>query len=376
MMRKIVLVLSMLLICASISAQRTHCLEAKLYGGRTLPHRIGMESLARTTAGAELNYYFSTVSENFYDKKYRSPQHGFGVSYNYLGYRHVLGSACSLYSFMDFALTDKNFFRLGLRVNAGLSYMSEKYDRLSNPENIAICTNICFYFNLGLNLAFRLPYGLELKLMPQFMHYSNGAVLKPNLGLNQAVLSLALSKELATVDYSPKRGDYQENLSPHEAWLMGTFFTADEYSVGYEGRGGGFPCSTVALGYNYQYAKLGKVGASFDMLYNGNLKYWYFDDERGLVEFYDNFLDIVMFGVSVGHQLVYKRFELMTYLGVHVYGKQLIKSDTIYTRIGGRYYLTNFMFLNLSLHANGFKARYIECGLGFSCRHWNKKSVK
>lgn len=373
MKKKSLLVLILALIGLSLSAQRTHSLEVKMYGGRILPHRVGMESLARTTAGAELNYYFSTVSENFYDKKYRSPQHGFGINYNHLGYKNVLGSACSLYSFMDFALADKNNFRLGLRVNAGLAYMTEKYDRLTNPENIAVCTNICFYFNLGVNMAFRLPHDMELKLMPMFMHYSNGAVLKPNLGLNQVALSLALSKDIVKSEYSSKRLDYQDNLSAHEAWLMGTFVTADEYSVGYEGRGGGFPCSTVAIGYNYQYAKIGKVGASFDMLYNGNLKYWYFDDERGLVKFYDKFLDIVMFGVSFGHQLVYKRFELMTFLGIHVYGKQLIKSDIIYTRIGARYYITNFMFLNLSLHANGFKARYIESGIGFSCRSWSKK---
>lgn len=367
--------LILLPLCCGLSAQRTHSIELKIYGGRNMPHRAGMESLARTNMGGELNYYFSTKSGNFYDKKYRSPQHGFGVSYNYLGYPKVLGSAYSVYSFMDFAIANAKIFRLGLRVNAGLAYATEKYDRETNPENLAISTNLCFYLNVGANFAFRLPYGFELKLMPMFMHYSNGAVLKPNLGLNQLAVSVLLSKDLATKNYMQKRHDYQDHLSPHEAWLMGTLSTADEYSVGYEGRGGGFLCSTVAAGYTYQYGKIGKVGASFDMFYNENMKYYYFDDERGLVEFYSKFSDIVKFGVSVGHQFVYRRFEFMTYLGAYVYNK-VWAYDWVYFRVGARYYVTDYVFLNLSLKAHGFKAQYIESGIGFSCRSWKSHKVK
>lgn len=369
---KNILIPILLLLCCSLSAQRTHSIELKGWCGRNVPHRIGMESLARTIAGGEINYYFSTKSGNFYDRKYRSPQHGFGINYNYLGYPNVLGSAIAAYTFMDFALADQGVFRLGLRANAGLAYATEKYNRETNPENLAISTNLCFYFNLGLNFAFRLPLGFELKLMPMLAHYSNGAVLKPNLGLNQFAVSLLLSKDIATSNYTQRRHDYQDGLSPHEAWIMGTCVTADEYSVGYEGRGGGFICSTVAAGYTYQYGKIGKVGASFDMFYNENMKYYYFDDQRGLTLMYDKFSDIVKFGVAVGHQLVYRRFEFVTYLGAYVYNK-VWAYDWVYFRVGGRYYLTDYIFLNLSLKAHGFKAQYIESGIGFSCRRWGKR---
>lgn len=347
----------------------------KLYGGSTIPHRAGMESLLHTTAGGELNYYFCTHSDNFYDVKYRFPQHGFGVSYNYLGSPKVLGSAWSAYSFMDFDLFSREHFRLGLRVNAGLAYLTRRYDRVNNPENLAISTPICFYFSAGLDVAFRLPYGFELKLMPMFMHYSNGAVLKPNLGLNQGVISIALSKDIAQRDYTKERRDYAEGLSPHEAWIFGTCATADEYSVGYEGRGGGFICSTVAAGYCYQYGKIGKVGASFDMFYNENMKYYYFNDQRGLTLWYDKFSEIVKFGIAAGHQLVYRRFELVSYVGVYVYNKAWAY-DWVYFRMGAKYYMTDFMFLNLSLKAHGFKARYIECGVGFSCRRWKRSRLQ
>ena len=76
-------------------------------------------------------------------------------------------------------------------------------------------------------------------------------------------------------------------------------------------------------------------------------------------------------GLSVGLQLVFGRVELVTWFGMYFFFS-VKKGDLIYTRIGGRYYCTNFMFVNLTLKAIGFKAQFIECGIGFSCRRWGK----
>ena len=357
--------------CSNLYGQRTHGFEIKFFGGRIIPHRAGMDNLARPTLAGEINYYYSTRSDNYFDVKYRFPRHGFGLNYNYIWNHDVLGSALSAYSFMDFSFFDKQKFGLGMRVNAGLAYLTRKYDRENKPENIAISTNLCFYFNISVNAVFKLPSDIELRISPGFLHYSNGAVLKPNLGLNDVHCSIALSKNIWTSELRKERTNYQDKLSSHEAWIMGTCATSDEYSVGYEGRGGGFICSTVAAGYCYQYGKIGKVGMSIDMFYNENNKYFFFNDDRGLFLYYDKFSEIIKFGISAGHQLVYKRFELMTYLGVYFYNKAWAY-DWAYTRIGARYYVTDFLFINLSLHANGFKARFIESGIGFSWRRWHK----
>ena len=371
MNKRLLFIFAFVLLSCCIYGQRTHSLEIKLSGGKIIPHRLNMKSLAQPTVSGEINYYFTTHTDNFYDVKYRFPKQGFGISYNYIWDHNVLGSAIAAYSFMDFSLFERQWFGLGLRANAGIAYMTRKYNVDTNPENIAVSTNLCFHLNVSLNEVFKLPSGYEIKLSQGFMHYSNGNVLKPNLGLNDIFVSAALSKDIQTCDYTKQRTDYQDNLSPHEAWIMGTCATSDEFSYDYNGRGGGYICSTAAVGYCYQYGKIGKVGASFDMLYDENRKYFYYHDERGVVQLFDDFFYIVKFGVSVGHQLVYRRFELITYLGFYVYNR-VWAYDWVYTRIGARYYVTDFMFLNLTLHANGFKARYIESGIGFSWRRWKK----
>ncbi len=371
-MKKLILIFLSLTISFVAHSQRTHSLEMKLYGGKIIMHRMGMDALAKNTLGGELNYYFQTRSNNFYDLKYKFPLHGFGISYDFLGNRNTLGSAYSAYSFMEFDLFSRTHFKLGFRANTGLAYLTNKYDKITNSSNVAISTNICFYFNICLNTIYRFSSGYELKFSPGFLHYSNGAVRKPNLGLNQFYLALSLSKDIKTTEYNKQRIDYQDKLSPHEVWLMGTCVTADEYSVGREGRGGGFLCSTVALGYNYQYGKIGKAGISFDMFYNENFKYTYDEQTATLVTVNDKFSDIMRLGIGVGHQLVYKRFELVTFIGTYLYNK-IQKDDWLYVRIGGRYYVTDFMFVNLTLNAKYFSiAQYIECGIGFSYR--KKKS--
>lgn len=64
-------------------------------------------------------------------------------------------------------------------------------------------------------------------------------------------------------------------------------------------------------------------------------------------------------GISVGHQLIYNRLELVTFAGVLLL-QQSKAGDHFYTRIGLRYYVTDHIFLNLTLKAFGFKAQYIN----------------
>ena len=108
-MKRLAIILLLLSMYCCMSAQRTHSLELKLYGGRIVPHRSGMDALAQPLYAGEMNYYFSTRSDNYYDLKYHFPKHGFGLNYNYFGNHKVIGSAFAAYSFLDFSFLDKQW---------------------------------------------------------------------------------------------------------------------------------------------------------------------------------------------------------------------------------------------------------------------------
>lgn len=368
-MRKSLLVIMILILAVSVFSQKDIYLELKPYFGKVVPHRIGMESLAKDYSyGTELNFISQNRDSLYYNTAYGFPFKGVGISYTNLGNPKVLGHAFSAYSFIEFPLFDYNNTGIHLRIASGLSYITKKYDKITNPENVALGTNLCYYFNLGFNIFYNTgAKGWDIRLSPGLMHYSNGSIKKPNLGLNQLYLSLSISKTL-NENIDKKRTEYlRENLSAHEFWIKGTITSSDEYSHRPEGRGGGFPCSTIAFGYNYQYSKLGKIGISHDIFYNSNLHYYFDTNWDTLIIFNEKVSDVLRVGLSIGHQLIYNRLELVTFAGIYYYNK-IRPSDPFYTRIGVRYYISDHIFLNLTLKAFGFKAQYIEPGIGFSMR--------
>jgi len=368
-MRKFLTFCFFLIIAFVSFSQKQYLAEYKAFGGIIAPHRLGMENLAqKNTYGFEVNFLIKSTNPTFFNKKYNYPIKGYGVSFNNLGNPDVLGNAWSIFTMMEFRLIHKNLFSFNTRVSPGLAYVTQRYDRYKNPENIALGTNVCFYFNLSFNFLYHLKNsGTDLRFSSGLQHFSNGAVRKPNLGLNQPFIAVSATTNIAIFEFSEDKEYSRENLSNHEIWAMGTLTTSDEYSIPPEGRGGGYPCSTLALGYNYQYSEIGKVGISADLFYDSNLHYYFDTNWNNLIVFHEDVKDILRSGISIGHQLIYNRLELVTFAGVYFYNK-VRPGDNFYTRIGARYYLCDYVFINLTLKAFGFKAQYIEPGIGFCYR--------
>lgn len=351
-------------------AQKSHFLESKVYSGIVAPHHIQMESLAKgPTSGTEINYLFNFDKNSFYDKLYNSPYTGFGVSYEYLGNPEQLGLSFAAYTFMELKLFKIKNLNFNTRVTGGLTYITKKFDFIANPENIAIGTNVCFYFNLNFGVHYPIKNTpISLRANAGMIHFSNGSVKKPNRGLNQIQYTLSAAYNL--VDNRTYNEDYILDKTvekPHEFTFMATITSSDEYKIGDIGRGGGYLCSTGALGYSYAYSPLGKVGLSADIFYNENL-YWYWDTNWDtLVMVLTQPKEIIRSGISVGHELVYKKLSLVAYAGLYFYNK-VKPHDFLYTRFGLRYYVFKNVFVNATVKAFGFKAHYIETGIGFSFR--------
>lgn len=347
-------------------AQQEFSFELKLFGGRVFPHRIGMESLAKDNSkGIELNFLNRKLTQNVFNKKYNFPTLGVGFSAELLGNPQELGNSYSSYFFGDFNFNNW----IGLRLYSGITYLTKKYDKILNPNNIAIGTNLNYYFNLSFPVNFNYKK-TAISFAGGLIHFSNGSVRKPNLGINQLYLSLALKSKFY-INSKQQMVYLPENFSKSEFWLMATLISSDDYTVKPESRGGGYICSTISAGYNFRYDYIAKFGFSIDCFYNSNYQYYYDTNWDTLILFYPDPIDVLQIGFGIGHNLIYSRLEFLTYGGFYFYNKVKPK-DHFYTRIGARYYVCDYMFVNLTLKAFGFKAHYIESGIGFSYRSRNK----
>ena len=352
-------------------SQKVFYSELRINSGFVAPHRIGMAGLAEApTFGGEINLYYDFGKTNFYDSKYNSPYTGFGISWQNLGNPNALGQSVAVFSFMEFKLLELKQLSLNTRINGGLNYITKKYDPILNPENIAIGTNVCFYFNLNFAIQYQFANSpLSLRAAAGIIHFSNGSVRKPNLGLNQVNFALGAAYQLNKIERESATPSFNSDANQkHEFTAMATIINSDEYSVQPNGRGGGFVCSTGSIGYNYIYSLIGKVGASADVFYNENLYYWYDDRYDTLVKVLDTPKEILRAGISIGHELVYKRISFLSYVGLYYY-KEVKPNELLYSRFGLRYYLLDNLFLNATIKAYGFKAHYIEAGVGFSIKN-------
>ncbi|MDD2635249.1 MAG: acyloxyacyl hydrolase [Bacteroidales bacterium] len=352
-------------------SQKLYNAEFRLDNGFVAPHRIGMEGLAQKPSyGFDLCFFFDHGRNNYYDIKYNSPYTGYGIMWQNLGNPKVLGQSFAAYSFMEFNFFQSNSLMLLARINGGLTYLTKTYNKDTNPEHIAIGTNLNFFFKLDLGIKYKIPnQDFTMRLSGGIIHFSNGSVKKPNLGLNQINFSLGMAYQLNQINR-------QENISKanekpkkkNEFIIMASLITADDYTKQPNSRGGGFLCSTGTLGYNYIYSKIGKVGISGDIFYNENLYYNYDHHIDSLITVHEMPSDIIRAGVSIGHELVYKRLSLLSYVGFYYYN-EVKPHDFMYSRFGIRYYVFNNFFINATIKAYGFKAHYIESGIGFSFKN-------
>ncbi|MDD4149277.1 MAG: acyloxyacyl hydrolase [Bacteroidales bacterium] len=351
-------------------SQKLYNSEIRLNSGFVAPHRIGMAGLAQKPAyGIDLCLYFDHGKDSFYDIKYNSPYTGYGIMWQNLGNPEVLGQSFAAYSFMEFKFFQRRKLMFTTRINGGLTYLTKAYNKIDNPTHIALGTNVNFFFKLDLGLFYKMPnQPFTMRFSGGIIHFSNGSVKKPNLGLNQINFSLGMAYQLNQIDRQEilSKGN-EEPEKRNEFTIMATLVTADEYTVQPDGRGGGFLCSTGAVAYNYIYSKIGKIGVSADVFYNENLYYWYDGRWDTLVKVNEKPSEIIRAGVSIGHELVYKRISLISSIGFYYYN-QVKPQDFMYSRFGLRYYVFNNFFINATIKAYGFKAHYIESGIGFSLR--------
>ncbi len=351
----------------SVYGQVKHSFEANALTGIVAPHYNDMAVL-RKQAVKGLNVRYNYVSDtcNVFDRKYGGPIMGFGVEYMHLGNNEMLGEAWAFFGHWGMrALSRKNHL-IAVSIAPGIAYVSKVYDAQTNSQNTAISNHYNIYFALSTSYRYSISQNQGLNAKFSITHYSNGATKYPNRGLNQLNISLG-----ADYSFAKKKSIVSQVSLPErvfDTWLIATIGKTDSYAVGIQSSGVSFLCNTISLGAAYRYTGIGKLGISLDAIINrADHHYWDVNWNVILPVPDQYFFDYFRVGLCGGHELLYKRVGFLTYAGVYVYNK-LRPSDWSYLRTGFRYYLSPLV-LNLTLKSVGFKAQYLEFGLGLHITH-------
>jgi len=329
--------------------------------GQMVPHTEYTEPLRATVNGFQLDADWDLMVErraNFLLKREKYTVRNIGVSLLYMNMGHASTGkqfAAGISLGASYPFTDK----LGIRwrMVGGVSYLSQKYDSISNPINLAISSNLNYHANLNVELKYQFASKLGLNLGGSMVHASNGNWHKPNGGLNAFCVSGGLI-------YYP----YGQTISKHHLYRERRKFFAYPYSLGVklalrdhslENRRK-FAVWVFEASYRVQKSNRNFWDFGID-LFNDPLYFWDKKNNRtGLIigQQYE-------LGLRVSHVFLFGRIGLRTDFGYYALRPVNSNKSFYYNAFGFDYRLNQRVVIKNRIKAHLNDADYMELGLSY-----------
>lgn len=150
-----------------------------------------MEPVSRASIYA-LRLGWRKADDKYWHYAYKRPEVGIGLEYLDIHNDEEIGNPWSAYTFIEAGLIDRKRFRLALTVDFGLSYFWRPYNTQTNDKNLALGSVLNYHVGLGFRSNIFLTENISAVLATILNHHSNGAVTKPNLGINMASVEVGL----------------------------------------------------------------------------------------------------------------------------------------------------------------------------------------
>ncbi len=339
--------------------------------------------------GIDLRIGFQTTGKFEWEQLLKYPQYGFGFSTYFYTERDVtdlLGQPSAVYAFgnLPFYRSKNEKFYLSFDPSTGLAYDLNGYDPEENPFNDAEGSDILFYFNFGLSGVHFLSERMDLNYGLNLIHFSNGRLRTPNLGVNMAGIDLGLryyfnpvSRYTSTAypDYQPQlRPGFQERyLPPHEDYSMWNVFWAvgmnsttrdafdEETGEPLNAQGPSYFASTLGFEWQRKYGRVASWGLGLDYHFDASLG----EEYEGEASFWER--STIGFGPL--HELYIERFSIFFQPSIIILGTKTAQDTRagFFVRAGLRARITDQLFGHFALKTySGAIADYVEWGVGYS----------
>ncbi len=334
---------------------------AQTKSGFLIAHRASMTHLVRkSTYGFEVgvvNFKQSTIT----DSSYHFPQSGFYFNFGNFGYNEVLGRSFSIAHFFGTPIyQSKRGFFIDFRYGTGIGYLTEKYNPETNPTNNAIGS----YFNIKVNL--KLLFAKHFRYFwigggIDFTHFSNGAITRPNLGLNTTCLLLNIGiTENKRLAFSKKNLKDKAYLKEKKLLLESIISVSEAGGNPYPAKR--YPIVGIRSTFQSEFAPNWAGEASLDFIYN----------ESNFHKFEDSTFtrsDAFQIGIYGGASYRFYQSEITMGIGYYLLDKINVLGK-FYNKVGYRYHFNSNWFGVLTVKANVGQADYLEVGIGYKLKSW------
>lgn len=305
--------------------------------------------------GFKINYIRNTYGAKYWEQAYGYPD--WGLSFSYQDYLNpVLGKSMALIPFLNLYLYRGKFSSLSGTLGAGVAYHTNPHDQQDNNSNLALGSTFSFTLHTALKYQLRITDVLSGGLFLQMDHYSNGAIKKPNSGIN-------LVQTGALLRFDLRKEKYEFQKWPKQSLASKKMYLTLLPSISFKeiGRGGGVihPSYNLNVSLNQPLSQVSSINFGMDGFYDIALKKWIAEDNP------ESNADFKSAALTLGHQLMIGKISFLTQFGYFVYRPYQDLYSNFYQRYGLRVHVHPHIAVGASLKTYLGKAEQVEWGLLF-----------
>jgi hypothetical protein len=351
----------------SVHTKRNNYLSVNLLNSSLWAHYPELERIAGFHHVLEIRYFYKTNGDRYWHWAYDYPKIGFGLNAGQFTSPEI-GKTMAAYFFGTFPVYTFRNFKVEWDVCTGLGWVENIYDPVTNPYNIGVSTHLNAYLDFNVNTTFKISDRFNGFVGLGISHFSNGAGKKPNMGLNLLGVRTGVTYRLEDELVEPMESkDYPEI---NKKWGMDIRYGAG--SLGISDHPETYLAQNLQLLVARRFTKRHRLGIAFDLIRDNSLiwKQYLLDGEHSdLLGFMARRLEgkqvsLYQGGVLVSSEFIMRHLSLVTQFGYMV--MYTYDALPIYERFGVRYQLVKGMFIDMSLRAQGNKAKEITWGIGYS----------
>lgn len=330
---------------------------AKIHRGYLMAHTPEIKYFVEDyITGGELILNFHTTGKHYWQQAFRYPNTGIGLYYSNLSNNRKFGKAIGLYSYFKSSFGDSySKFSFQYQVALGLTHITKKYDTDNLYLNLAIGTYNNVFIKFGFDTDIRLNKKITLVNSLNFIHFSNGKVMTPNLGLNIATFSTGINYQVNRQSV-PVKELKQPAFKKHrfEVYTSAGIKAPSKYIYK------AYTAYSLTIDYGYRTSYKRMWGAGLDFFYDNAIKPAMIAKNKQ----YRGHKDKIRMGTHAFHDVFIGDLVITLQLGYYYYNN-FFEFTNLYTRTGLKYHFNKNISVKMALKAHYANADFVEWGIGY-----------
>lgn len=184
MWKKIISILYCWILASQMLSQRDVISFHPMYGSLFKHSPAFNPKITEFSQGFYASYSRRPISGSTFYEKFNYPSFGVNLIANRYGDNDTFGNSLGLAASLNFYLIYKPKFNLQFNTGIGIGYVTKEYDYTNNKAHNAIGSHINMCPHIFLTGEFMFFDQISLRPSVGVVHYSNGHIQLPNLGIN------------------------------------------------------------------------------------------------------------------------------------------------------------------------------------------------